>query len=63
LADTTQVKDILTKLEQSLKDLFNSDTYTGFLKTMANFHTYSARNIQLIHSQKPNASHVAGFRS
>jgi len=63
VADVSAVKEITTKLEQGVKDLFNSDTYADYLKTMSRFHKYSTRNTLLIHMQKPDATLVAGFMS
>ena len=63
MADTSQVKEITAKLEQGVKDLFTSDRYADYLKTMSRFHKYSTRNTLLIHMQKPDATLVAGFRS
>lgn len=39
-----------------------SEALVAFLSTMARFHRYSWHNCLLIHLQKPNATHVAGFR-
>ena len=61
MASSTQVKEITSKLEQGVKNLFNSDTYTEYLKTMSRFHRYSTRNTLLIHMQQPGATLVAGF--
>ena len=56
-----RLKEITDGLEQGIKDLFSSEKYADYLRTMSNFHNYSLNNILLIHSQKPNATHVAGF--
>ena len=62
MADSTQqIKEITAKLEQGVKDLFASDKYADYLKTMSRFHKYSTRNTLLIHLQKPDSSFVAGF--
>ena len=63
LSKSTQVKELTSKLEQGVKDLFQSDRYADYLRTMSRFHTYSTRNTLLIHMQKPGATHVAGFRA
>lgn len=60
MADMNTVKEITTKLESGVKDLFESDKYKEYLKTMSRFHRYSARNIMLIYMQRPDATHVAG---
>jgi hypothetical protein len=62
MADITAVREITTKLEQGVKDLFESDKYAEYLRTMSRFHQYSARNTLLIHMQYPNATRVGGFR-
>ena len=59
----TNVRDITEKLEQGIKDLFESDKYAEYLKTMSRFHSYSTRNTLLIHLQDPTARRVAGFLS
>src|SRR5579863_4597106 len=41
----------------------NSEVLTAYLGAMAKFHTYSFGNIMLIARQKPDATHVAGYRS
>lgn len=56
-----QVKALTTQLEQGVKDVFHSDNYLNFLRTMAKFHSYSVNNELLIHLQYPNASYVAGY--
>ena len=63
MADSSQVKEITDKLEQGVKDLFESDAYADYLKTMSRFHKYSTRNTLLIHMQKPDATVCCGFRS
>ena len=56
-----KVKEITDKLEQGIKDLFDSEKYKAFLDTMAKFHRYSYNNSLLIMFQKPDASAVAGY--
>lgn len=43
-------------------DSGHSEALTAFLKSMASFHRYSMHNLVLISYQKPDATHVAGFR-
>lgn len=52
-------------LERLARDLENgkSQTLKEYLSTMAKFTRYSLRNVFLIGSQKPEASHVAGFQT
>ena len=56
-----QIKEITEKLDKQVTELFNSDTYKKYLKTMSKFHNYSFNNTLLITMQKPDASLVAGF--
>jgi antirestriction protein ArdC len=56
------VKEITDKLEQCVKDVFTSDKFSEYLKTMSRFYRYSTRNTMLIYMQKPNATYVAGFQ-
>ncbi|MFA7077286.1 MAG: YodL domain-containing protein [Syntrophomonas sp.] len=56
-----RIKEITDSLEQGIKDLFSSDRYMEYLRTMSRFHRYSLNNTILIAMQKPNATMVAGF--
>lgn len=56
-----QMKEITERLEQGVKDLFTSEKYTEYLKTMSQFHNYSFNNTLLIALQKPEATLVAGY--
>ena len=56
-----KVKEIVAGIESGIKDLFQSDRYAEYLRTMSRFHNYSYRNTLLIHSQRPDATLVAGF--
>ncbi len=58
-----KVKEITDKLEQGIKELFNSDRYKEYLSAMSKFHNYSFRNTILILMQKPDASYIAGFNT
>ena len=56
-----QVKQIVAGIEGSIQELFQSERYAEYLRTMSRFHTYSVNNTILIHIQMPNATHVAGY--
>ena len=56
-----QLKEITERLEQGVKDLFTSEKYTEYLKTMSQFHNYSFNNTLLIAMQKPESTLVAGY--
>ena len=64
MAENTQyqrVKEITDQLEQGIQELFNSEQYTTWLRTMSKFHDYSLNNTLLICFQKPDATLVAGY--
>lgn len=58
-----KVQEITEQLEQGIKDLFESQKYADYLKTMSKLHNYSFNNSLLIAMQKPNATMVAGYTS
>ena len=58
-----KVKEITDKLEEGLKELFDSEKYKNYLSTMSKFHSYSVNNTLLIALQKPDATLVAGFKA
>ena len=58
-----RVQEIVGKLEQGIKEVFESDKYKEYLNTMAKFHNYSINNVLLINQQKPEATLVAGFNA
>lgn len=62
MAQSQQLKEITDKLEEGIKDLFESDNYINYLKCMSRFTDYSFNNTILISMQRPDASLVAGFR-
>ncbi len=55
------MQEVLNRLEQGVQDLFESEKYTTYLKTMSKFHNYSLNNTLLIAMQRPDATMVAGF--
>ena len=64
MADNTQyqkVKEITDQLEQGIQDLFESEKYMSWLRTMSRFHDYSLNNTLLIAFQRPEATLVAGY--
>lgn len=64
MADNTQyqkVKEITDQLEQGIQDLFESEKYMSWLRTMSKFHDYSLNNTLLIAFQRPEATLVAGY--
>ena len=58
-----KVQEITEKLEQGLKELFESEKYKSYLSTMSKFHNYSFNNTLLIAMQKSDATLVAGYKA
>ena len=56
-----RLKDITDSIERGIQDLFQSDKYAQYLRTMSRFHKYSVNNTMLIYMQKPDATLMAGF--
>lgn len=56
-----RLKDITDSLEAGIKDLFQSEKYAEYLRTMSRFHQYSLNNTILIAMQRPDATLVAGY--
>ena len=56
-----RLKEITDRLEQGIKELFESERYKEYLRVMSKFYNYSFNNTMLIAMQKPDASLVAGF--
>jgi len=51
-----QMKEITERLEQGVKDIFTSEMYTTYLRTMAKFHSFSFNNTLLIAMQRLDAT-------
>ena len=58
-----RLREITDSIEQGIKDLFESEKYKQYLRTMSRFHRYSFNNTLLIAMQRPDATHIAGFSS
>ena len=56
-----RLKEITASIEDGIKNLFQTDKYQQYLRTMSRFHKYSVNNTMLIYMQKPDATLVAGF--
>ena len=56
-----RLKDITDSIEKGIQELFQSDKYAQYLRTMSRFHRYSVNNQMLIYMQRPDATLVAGF--
>lgn len=61
-----QIKEMTDRATEQLVAALqagHSQALTAYLKAIGRFHRYSLNNVLLIALQKPNASHVAGFRT
>src|SRR5260370_17117209 len=61
-----QAKQIASQAIEQLSQALergHSETLREYLAAMARFHRYSLHNIMLIASQRPDATHVAGFHT
>ena len=54
---------IMQALESGVEELFTSNRYQEFLKTMAKFHNYSFNNTMLIAMQRPDATLVTSYKN
>src|SRR6059058_2332715 len=57
------IQESLTRLEQAVGAIHDSDTFRAYLDAQAKFHAYSFGNVLLILSQKPDATRVAGYQT
>ncbi len=60
------IKEVTNKAIEQLLAALNegrSEMLTQYLAAIGRFHRYSLRNVMLIASQKPTATHVAGFHT
>ena len=58
-----QLTAITDMLEQGVADVFTSEKYMEYLKTMSKFTRYSTNNTILISMQRPEATLVAGYEA
>jgi antirestriction protein ArdC len=64
--NSENIKQITNQAIEQLITALNegrSETLTQYLAAIGRFHRYSLRNVMLIASQKPTATHVAGFHT
>lgn len=55
-------RQLVENAKKEILKLTDSEKFKSYLDTVAKFHRYSQRNIDLIYSQNPSASQVAGFK-
>ncbi len=56
-----KIEEITEKLKAGMKDMFTSENFKKYLKTMSKFTNYSYNNSLLIAMQRPDATYVAGY--
>ena len=49
-----QIKQIVAGIEDSIQQIFQSEQYMDYLRTMSRFHSYSVNNTILIHIVNAN---------
>ncbi len=54
---------IIERLERGFQEVQDSERFQDYLSTCARFHHYSAHNVMLIWTQRPDATRVAGFQT
>jgi len=57
------INDRLEQLAKAVDDVRASELFKQYLDVQARFHKYSWHNTMLIATQKPDAEHVAGFKT
>src|SRR4051795_7643064 len=57
------IQESLTRLEQAVGAIQDSETFRAYLDAQAQFHSYSFGNVLLILAQKPDATRVAGYQT
>ena len=58
-----RMKEITDRLQDGLRELFQSEQYAEYLRVMSQFHRYSFNNTLLIAMQRPDATKVAGYHA
>lgn len=58
-----RTKEAFERIEQGVKEVYQSDNFRQYLSMLTKFHDYSLNNTILILAQNPNASLVAGYNS
>ena len=56
-------KELHEQLVRHLETLVTGEDWTAMIDIAARFHDYSARNVMLIHAQRPDATRVAGYHA
>jgi len=51
------------QIREAVSTLVNEDGFRRWLQVRSRFHRYSFGNVLLIASQRPDATHVAGYKT
>ena len=62
-AAQTKAQAALDRLDEGMREVYDSERWKAWLDSLSKFYTYSLGNTLLIAMQMPAASHVASFRS
>ncbi|MBD5116287.1 MAG: ImmA/IrrE family metallo-endopeptidase [Ruminococcaceae bacterium] len=57
----SEIDEMLKRIDEGVKSVFNSDQYKEYLKFASNFTNYSPHNTMLISLQRPSATLVASY--
>ncbi|MDE6086888.1 MAG: ssDNA-binding domain-containing protein [Oscillospiraceae bacterium] len=57
----SEMSELFQRIDEGVKEVFTSEKYQEYLRFMAKFTNYSARNCMLIAMQKPDATLVAAY--
>lgn len=60
---SSSVQESLSRLEQAVSQIHDSESFRAYLDVQSRFHHYSFGNALLILAQKPDATRVAGYRT
>ncbi|MHB8646199.1 MAG: ArdC-like ssDNA-binding domain-containing protein [Thermomicrobiales bacterium] len=58
-----KLRTVLATLERGIAAILDSEDFAEYLRMLARFHQYSPNNVVLIHAQRRDATHVAGYRT
>lgn len=58
-----RLDETMERLKEGVGEIFTSGRYEQYLAVMSRFHRYSVNNTILIALQRPDATHVAGYKA
>lgn len=60
---TSKSAEAIARLDAAIRAITTSEQFTDFLTMQGRFHAYSFNNVMMICTAKPDATHVAGFKT